>query len=121
MVKKPRGAMARSASLASRFSTRTARISPAGGVSSPNRLRSALLKGRSQAKNFLPTIHVRLPHFVATVTFGRLIASVWTSAKVIRVLSLRRLTPAAFARRELDDLVARVEGDGAALLEERAE
>src|SRR6185312_16251733 len=83
MVKKPGGAISRRASLASRLSTRTARISPAGGVSSPNRLRSALLNGRCQAKPRSPTIQVRWPHFGATVTPGRLIAKASTSARVI--------------------------------------
>src|ERR1041384_2245961 len=75
--------MASNASLASRFSTETARISPAGGASSPNRLRSALLNGRCHAKPLPSTIHVRLAHFTQTVTPGRLIASASTSSKVI--------------------------------------
>src|SRR5689334_13555736 len=96
MVKKPGSPISRRASLASRLSTRTARISPAGGVSSPNRLRSALLNGRCHAKPRSPTIHVRWPHFVATVTPGRLIANVSTSANVMempRLSHYKSVTP----------------------------
>ena len=49
----PRESAARTASFSPRSSTVTARIGPSGGVSSPNRLMSALLNGRSQA-NTLP-------------------------------------------------------------------
>jgi hypothetical protein len=49
-------------------------MSPAGGASSPKRLRSALLNGRCQANPRSPTIHVRLPHFAPTVTPGSWLA-----------------------------------------------
>ena len=57
--------------LSPRSATLTARIGPSGGEASPNRLMSALLNARSQAK-FLPaTSHVRLPYRSPTVTSGR--------------------------------------------------
>src|SRR5262245_31232897 len=58
-------------------------MSPWGGFSSPNRLRSALLNGRCHAKPRSPTIHVLLPHFVPTTTSGRLLAKATTSSSFI--------------------------------------
>jgi hypothetical protein len=49
MVKTASEPAASTASFSARSPTATARIGPLGGVSSPNRLRSALLNGRSQA------------------------------------------------------------------------
>src|SRR3954447_22371869 len=71
MVKIPLGAAARTASFSLRSATRTARIGPLGGVSSPNRLMSALLKGRSQANPLPATAQVRLPRVSPSVTSGR--------------------------------------------------
>jgi hypothetical protein len=61
IVKKALGFAASTASFSLRSSTRTARIGPAGGGASPNRLRSALLNGRTHAKAFPATDQVRLP------------------------------------------------------------
>ena len=61
MVKKPFACAARTASFSPRSSTRTARIGPSGGVTSPKRLMSALLNGRSHANALPPTVHVRPP------------------------------------------------------------
>jgi hypothetical protein len=59
IVKKAAGFAARTASLSCRSAVRTARIGPSGGVWSPNRFRSALLNGRSQAKALPSTAQVR--------------------------------------------------------------
>ena len=61
IVKKPFGWAARTASFSPRSSTRTARMGPSGGASSPNRRRSALLKARSHANPLPATDHVRAP------------------------------------------------------------
>ena len=70
MVKTALPALANTASFSPRSATRTATIGPAGGADSPKRLRSALLKGRSQAKALPPTNQVRLPWRSASVTSG---------------------------------------------------
>src|SRR5580700_10452048 len=74
MVNKASGCAARMASFSPRSATRTARIGPSGGSLSPNRLMSALLNGRSQAKAFPATNHVRLPCRSPTVTSGKSMA-----------------------------------------------
>src|SRR5688572_20501402 len=82
MVKNARGWAASAASFSPRSSTRTARIGPSGGAASPNRLRSALLNGRSHAKALPPTDHDRLPRLLPSVTSGNSAAIVATSSKV---------------------------------------
>src|SRR5689334_19701374 len=62
------------ASFSPRSVTRTARTGPSGGVSSPNRLMSALLNGRSHANALPATNQVRLPCRSPTVTSGRSVA-----------------------------------------------
>ena len=47
-------------------------MSPSGGVSSPNRLMSALLKGRSHANALPATYQVRLPVALALGHLGQL-------------------------------------------------
>src|SRR5690349_579375 len=71
MVKKACVFAARMASFSPRSATRTARIGPSGGVSSPNRLMSALLNGRSHVNALPATNQVRLPCRSPTVTSGR--------------------------------------------------
>src|SRR3954447_23062664 len=74
MSKKAFGCASRTACFSSMSSTLTARIGPSGGVSSPKRLMSALLNGRSHAKALPLTNHVRLPKRAPTVTSGSSIA-----------------------------------------------
>ena len=66
------GAHASDASMiaSSKSATRTATIGPPGGLSSPKRRMSALLNGRTQAKPFPPTNHVRVPWRSPSVTSG---------------------------------------------------
>src|SRR4051812_32222332 len=71
MVKTPRLPAPSTASFSSRSSTLTARIGPSGGVSSPKRLRSALLYGRSHANDLPCTNQVRWPKRAPSVTSGR--------------------------------------------------
>src|SRR5664279_2257424 len=61
MVKRAVGCAANAASFSLRSATRTARMGPSGGMAVPNRLRSALLNGRSHAKVLLFTDQVRPP------------------------------------------------------------
>src|ERR1700684_3920369 len=84
MVKKASGFAARIASFSARSAVRTARIGPAGGAWSPNRLRSALLNGRSQANALPPTSQVRSPRCFSwpSVTSGSWVARRATSSKV---------------------------------------
>src|SRR5262249_8273458 len=70
IVKNAAGCAVSTASFSPRSATRTARIGPPGGVCSPNRLRPALLNGRSHAKGLPTTSHVRLPCRSASVTSG---------------------------------------------------
>src|SRR5579859_3503351 len=82
MVKNAVEEVARTASFSARFATRTARIGPSGGVVVPKRLRSALVNGRSQAKAFPATNHVRLPWRSAAVASGSCAARPATSSIV---------------------------------------
>src|SRR4051794_15382829 len=74
MLKKTPGWASRTASFSCMSSTLTARMAPSGGVSSPNRLMSALLNGRSHANAFPLTNQVRLAKRVPSVTSGSSIA-----------------------------------------------
>src|SRR5580704_11345386 len=71
MVKTAGAPAAIIASFSPRSATRTARIGPSGGAWSPNRRRSALLNGRSQANAFPAASQVRLPCRSDCVTSGR--------------------------------------------------
>ena len=82
MVKNATGCAASTASFSPRSSTRTARIGPSGGVSSPNRFRSALLNGRSQANALPATNQVRVPCRSPSVTSGSSATSSATSSGV---------------------------------------
>lgn len=93
IVTKPGRAIASNASLASRFSTVTARISPAGGVSSPNHTRSALLNGRRHATPLPTTIRVRWAHRVPTVTPGSFIANTSTTTTAVQQSSQHASPP----------------------------
>ena len=70
MVKKPAGSAISFTSFSSSDETRRAAISPSGGVAGPNRLRSAFVNGRAQAKLFPATNQVRLPKRMPSVTSG---------------------------------------------------
>ena len=65
-------------------------MGPSGGVSVPNRLRSALLNGRSQAKPLPSTNQVRRPWRRPSVTSGRPVAMVSTSSRVATAPAYRR-------------------------------
>lgn len=86
MVKKPFWPSASTASFSCRSATRTAKIAPAGGSSSPKRLMSALLKCRSQAKTLPATDHARVPCRSPSSTSG--------SSNAMRPVSSRLTTPA---------------------------
>ncbi len=94
------------ASLSSRSATDTARMSPSGTGSSPKRLTSALLNGRSQANAFgffsPPTNHVRRPCRSPIVTPGRPAMTRSTSVKVATAAHrTRRRHDVAAAGRQL--------------------
>src|SRR5581483_2156529 len=106
MVKNPFRPLASTASFSPRSATRTARIGPSGGGSSPKRRRSALLNGRSHANAFPPTNHVRLPWRSPSVTSGSAAAICAASSRVATSLLEQRL---AKPREHLAELVVRGE------------
>src|SRR5436305_847354 len=82
MLKKASGWDSSTASFSCMSSTLTARIGPSGGVSSPKRLTSALLNGRSHAKPLPRTNQVRRPWRNPSVTSGRARAIAAASSNV---------------------------------------
>src|SRR5579884_3946302 len=82
MVKNPLWPCASTASFSPRSATRRARMGPSGGMASPNRRRSALANGRSQAKALSATNQVRVPCLSPSRTSGRAMATSATSSSL---------------------------------------
>src|SRR5215469_1899077 len=104
------------ASFSARSAVRIARIGPSGGCSSPYRLMSALLNGRSQA-NVLPSTSQVLLVFLnlstPSVTWGSPVARCATSSKVCTPKTVRPRRPADQNGGVIEELIDRM----AALLE----